>query len=177
MSQTKSLEKHTTIFFCENPVQQGTTPSTLLPTFASLSHCHPCSLTGVLSTDKPGRIPTNRYGELGPCGQRAVMRQVFVCVEPHSWRSVQLHETPLIALYSQPTHARWPWEGKANISTPLATAAPGLHSPVGACICSKHRLSVVCGLGKKKYFLFCILWTFFSFPKTAVSAQREAPRS
>lgn len=66
-------------------------------------------------------------------------------------------ETPPLALHSQPTCAGRLWEGKASISSPLATAALGLHSPRGTCISSKHGLSLVCGSGKKKDLFFILV--------------------
>lgn len=72
-----------------------------------------------------------------------------------------------------------PGKAKRSISSPLAAAAPGLHSPVGICISSKHRLSLVWGSKKKDifFFLFGYLCAFYNIPKVAFSAWRSVSRS
>lgn len=72
-----------------------------------------------------------------------------------------------------------PGKAKQSISSPLSAAAPGLHSPVGICISSKHRLSLVWGSKKKDFyfFLFGYLCTFYNIPKVAFSAWRNVSRS
>lgn len=60
-----------------------------------------------------------------------------------------------------------PGKAKRSISSPLAAAAPGLHSPVGICISSKHRLSLVWGSKKNDYFFYFLVTCvpFITSPK------------